>query len=245
VDDLLVEESLTALVQHTVTSSAPEYHGQLAPTVEVLVLDNDAPGIVVSPTDHTVAVGEGGSYTIALTSQPSATVQINLYPPAGVQIQGSCVSDPAVPACLTFTADNWQQPQTVSFQGQQVGSGEIEHTIVTTDPHYAQLSDPLVKVTVTGQSKPNPGGNDEHDPIDSDGDGVPDTVECPGGIDCPDSNNDGVPDYLDPDNNGGSIPTEPTCPGSTGCPGEDEEETPNPNTPGGSGQLLFLPLVGK
>src|SRR5690606_39201215 len=115
---------------------------------------------------------------------------------------------------------------------QVVGNGEIEHIIVTTDPHYAQLSDPLVGVTVTGQAEPNPGSDDEHDPTDSDGDGIPDFVECPGGVDCPDSDEDGIPDYLDPEHNGGAQPNEPTCPGNDDCPGENEDDTPNPENPG-------------
>ena len=40
---------------------------------------------------------------------------------------------------------------------------------------------------------------------DSDGDGIPDEVECPDMSDCPDSDGDGVPDYLDLDSDGDTI----------------------------------------
>jgi uncharacterized repeat protein (TIGR01451 family) len=49
---------------------------------------------------------------------------------------------------------------------------------------------------------------------DSDGDGVPDDVECPTGIaTCPDTDGDGTPDYLDPDDDGDGIPTADERPG--------------------------------
>lgn len=41
---------------------------------------------------------------------------------------------------------------------------------------------------------------------DSDGDGIPDNVECPG-TPCPDWDGDGIADYLDPDDDGDGIPT--------------------------------------
>ena len=42
---------------------------------------------------------------------------------------------------------------------------------------------------------------------DQDGDGVPDTTECPSGTPCDDTNEDGTPDYLDVDDDGDGIPT--------------------------------------
>src|SRR5688500_6731226 len=43
-------------------------------------------------------------------------------------------------------------------------------------------------------------------PGDSDGDGLLDTVERPGGVDR-DTDGDGMPDHLDPDDDGDGIPT--------------------------------------
>ena len=42
---------------------------------------------------------------------------------------------------------------------------------------------------------------------DVDGDGIPDSVECPISLQlCPDADSDGIPDYLDPDSDGDGIP---------------------------------------
>jgi outer membrane protein OmpA-like peptidoglycan-associated protein len=43
--------------------------------------------------------------------------------------------------------------------------------------------------------------------LDSDGDGILDDVECPVSGECPDTDGDGVPDYLDDDDDGDGIPT--------------------------------------
>ena len=42
---------------------------------------------------------------------------------------------------------------------------------------------------------------------DSDGDGIKDTVECPSGIPCPDTDGDGKPNYMDTDDDNDGIPT--------------------------------------
>jgi hypothetical protein len=90
---------------------------------------------------------------------------------------------------------------------------------------------------------------------DSDGDGIPDAVECPSGASCPDADGDGTPDYLDTDSDGDGIPdsVEGTgdvdgdgvpnyldldsdgdgipdsveCPSGAPCPDTDGDGTPN------------------
>ncbi len=215
VDDLVAEDTLVSLIQHTVTSADPIYNGQLAPTLEALVLDNDAAGISVNPTTFTLGVGSTGSYTVVLTSQPGTPVQLNLLFPTAVLPSGSCPTDPSVATCLVFTPDNWQQPQTVNFIGQQPGSDEIQHTIVTSDPHYLSLLDPVVRVTVQADDPGNPGGNNGGDtpPLDGNGDD-----------DIPDGDGNSEPDPLDP-----NTP-------------EDGENNGNSDNIG-TGQILFLPLI--
>jgi uncharacterized repeat protein (TIGR01451 family) len=60
---------------------------------------------------------------------------------------------------------------------------------------------------------------------DSDGDGLYDAYECPGGRSCPDSDGDGDPDYLDPDDDGDGIPTSLECPDGLPCRDSDDDGT--------------------
>ena len=74
------------------------------------VADVDRPGggLALSRNDLRVQEGQSGTYTVALTSQPAADVTVSISDhPAG----RATVS----PASLTFTADNWNTPQTVTI----------------------------------------------------------------------------------------------------------------------------------
>ena len=65
-------------------------------------------GLALSRTDLEIDEGESGTYTVALASQPASdvTVQISQRPPGRATVS---------PASLTFTADNWNTPQTVTI----------------------------------------------------------------------------------------------------------------------------------
>ena len=60
---------------------------------------------------------------------------------------------------------------------------------------------------------------------DSDGDGIPDYVEKPNGIEV-DTDEDGTPDYLDPDSDDDGIPDSVECPELT-CADSDDDGTPD------------------
>ena len=65
-------------------------------------------GLALSRTDLKIDEGESGTYTVALASQPASdvTVAIGQRPPGRATVS---------PASLTFTADNWNTPQTVTI----------------------------------------------------------------------------------------------------------------------------------
>ena len=65
-------------------------------------------GLALSRTDLEIDEGESGTYTVALASQPASdvTVEISQRPPGRATVS---------PASLTFTADNWNTPQTVTI----------------------------------------------------------------------------------------------------------------------------------
>lgn len=64
------------------------------------------------------------------------------------------------------------------------------------------------------------------DVLDTDGDGFPDTEECPTEP-CRDSDEDGTPDFEDPDDDGDGIPTAIECPGATSCQDNDADTSPD------------------
>ena len=74
------------------------------------VADADRPGggLALSRTDLIIKEGDTGTYTVVLTSQPAAdvTVAIGQRPPGRATVS---------PTSLTFTADNWNTPQTVTI----------------------------------------------------------------------------------------------------------------------------------
>ena len=74
------------------------------------VADADRPGggLALSRNDLLIKEGQSGTYTVALTSQPAAdvTVAIGQRPPGRATVS---------PTSLTFTADNWNTPQTVTI----------------------------------------------------------------------------------------------------------------------------------
>ena len=74
------------------------------------VADADRPGggLALSRNDLLIKEGQSSTYTVALTSQPAAdvTVAIGQRPPGRATVS---------PTSLTFTADNWNTPQTVTI----------------------------------------------------------------------------------------------------------------------------------
>ena len=65
-------------------------------------------GLALSRTDLKIDEGESGTYTVALASQPASDVTVAI----GQRPTGRATVSPA---SLTFTADNWNTPQTVTI----------------------------------------------------------------------------------------------------------------------------------
>lgn len=86
--------------------------------------------------------------------------------------------------------------------------------------------------------------------FDSDGDGIPNSVECPNPRMCPDTNRNGIPDYLDTspnvapnpgvDTDGDGIPDLTECGGTAGmCIDTDNDGIPNGSDPDSDGDGLL------
>ena len=112
--------------------------------------------IIVSPTSGLTTTESGGTatFTLVLGAQPTADVTIDLSS-----------SDPGegtvLPTSLTFTAANWNVPQTVTVTGVDDGTADgdractiIIEPAVSTDPNYNGINPPDVSVTNTDEGVP-------------------------------------------------------------------------------------------
>ena len=78
VDDSAVEGTQLRIITPSASSTDLAYNNIGIPKVDVLILDNDSPGISVTPNSTNAAEGgAAGSYSIVLTKAPTAPVTVN------------------------------------------------------------------------------------------------------------------------------------------------------------------------
>ena len=120
-DDGIDDES-GALI-HTASGGG---YGGVSAEVSVSVMDNDDPSLTVSEASLSLDEGASASYTVALGAAPSGAVAVAVAVSDGAGVSVS-------PASLSFTADNWSIPQTVTVaaledDGIDDESGALIHT---------------------------------------------------------------------------------------------------------------------
>jgi len=107
----------------------------------VSIVMRDEPRIKIDSTANLLTTEDGGEdfFAVVLQTQPTADVAINL---SSDDPSEGTVS----PASLTFTPDNWDQPQMVTVTGQadNVADGDVTYHIITapalsSDPRYSGL----------------------------------------------------------------------------------------------------------
>ncbi|MEY4070339.1 MAG: hypothetical protein RL721_953, partial [Candidatus Eisenbacteria bacterium] len=130
-------------------SSDPKYNGRDADDVAVSNTDEDVAGITVTPTGGLATTEAGGSdvFTVQLDTEPVADVVITLA--TDTATEGVTDVD-----TLTFTASNWNVPQTVTVSGVNdfVVDGDTPFSIVlaaatSADPNYDTMDPADVFVT--------------------------------------------------------------------------------------------------
>src|SRR5690606_11056185 len=135
------------IVTDPISSSDPNYDGIDPDDVEMSNLDDDTPGVTLTPTTGLVTTETGGTATfdVVLNSEPAAEVTIELS-------SSNSSEGTVAPATLTFTDLDWNVAQTVTVTGVDdvVIDGDIAYTIVTTlsstDPDYAAIDPADVEV---------------------------------------------------------------------------------------------------
>ena len=112
--------------------------------VSVTVIDDDVPGVRISPTALTVPEGGPNTYTVRLNTQPTGDVVVTVNGASGdVTFSGSP---------LTFTTGNWDTDQTVTVNAAQDDDAAPDATVTLTHGvtgYGAIASGPDVVVTIT------------------------------------------------------------------------------------------------
>ncbi len=138
-DDALTDD--TVILTHRVTGA--DYASESAASVTVIITENDARGVTVSPTSLTVAEGATGTYTVVLDTQPTGDVTVAVGGVSG-DVSVSRIS-------LVFTPTNWNQPQTVTVTAAQDDDATDDMVTLThrvTGADYASESAASVEVTI-------------------------------------------------------------------------------------------------
>ena len=153
-DDSTAEADETVTLAHAVASTDDTAYNALSDlSVTVTVEDNDSVGVMIDPTELTVAEGSSKSYTVKLTSEPAGdvTVTVSGHSGTGATLSGTTLTNNV----LTFTTANWSTAQTVTVTGTDDSTAEsaeavtLAHAVASTDDSaYDALSDLSVTVTV-------------------------------------------------------------------------------------------------
>ncbi|WP_423920765.1 hypothetical protein [Candidatus Poriferisodalis sp.] len=154
------DDDETVTLSHEASSTGDnDYDGLAGSDVTVTITDNDGAGLIfdIDPLELTVDEEGSASYTVRLASKPEATVSVVLTGQSGsdVSLTGDVQTN-----TLQFAPDDWNTPQTVTVDaGEDVGTTEDEvflrYTATSTgDTEYNNLTDDLVKVTITDNDSP-------------------------------------------------------------------------------------------
>ena len=117
------EETFTVTLSNA--SNATLADGQATLEATGTITDDDARGVTVTPTALSVGEGDSEEYTVVLTSQPTADVTVTVNVPQGTDVSVDETS-------LTFTADNWDDEQTVTVRAAEDNDAVVDATVTLT-----------------------------------------------------------------------------------------------------------------
>ena len=152
--DDTVEETDSVVTATVIADTASLYRVETPSFAMWTVLDNDGPGVTVSPLALTVTEGATGTpYAVKLNTQPTGDVTVT---PSS--------SNPAVtvsPATLAFTTSNWAATQTVTVTA-DADAADDSATISHVVAGYGSVTAANVSVTVRDDDN---GGTDLTPPV--------------------------------------------------------------------------------
>ncbi|MGH7143887.1 MAG: beta strand repeat-containing protein, partial [Planctomycetota bacterium] len=150
VNDFLVNGTRVRNIVNTAYSNDFLFDGATV-TLPVTIDDNDVAGVQLVQSGGSTDVTVGGntdSYTLVLTAEPNADVTITATPDQYVTLS---------PLQVTFTALNWNLPQTITVTAVEDNiagtyTSTITHVVTSADPHFSGLLVPNVVANVTGNT---------------------------------------------------------------------------------------------
>ncbi len=139
-DDLDDDDQVYTIITAAATSEDDNYAGLDALDVSVTNIDDDDAGVTLDPVSDLITTESGGlaNYTMVLDSEPVADVIIVLSDWDSTEGEVS-------PNSLTFTANDWYDPQTVMVTGVDDDSDDgdqshdIRMQISSADSKYASI----------------------------------------------------------------------------------------------------------
>ena len=116
------------------TGTSGLYYQGISTDFKVTEIDNDLPGLVLTPADVVVTEGGSATYAVNLATRPSGPVTVSLSLPgggdSGVSIADLDADLPGLQDALTFTADNFATAQTVTVNAARDSDVEDESATV-------------------------------------------------------------------------------------------------------------------
>ena len=130
----------------THTAEGGEY-GDVTRELPVTVNDDEETGVVLSPESlGPIAEGAGETYTVSLSSEPTATTTVGItgHGDAPLSLSGLSAS-----STLTFTASNWDTPQTVTVTADEDPDAVDDSVTLTHTANGGDYVDVTKELTVT------------------------------------------------------------------------------------------------
>ncbi|WP_392533892.1 DUF4347 domain-containing protein [Nostoc sp. C117] len=153
-DDNFAEGERVVTVSHSVASQDATFNQAAVKNVEVTVLDNDQPGLIINESNGGTLVLEGDAttgitdtYTVQLTKAPAAgrTVTVTLANDGQIALSAANPADTRFSAAnksITFNENNWNTPFIVKVSATQDVAPEdakisvITHKVTSTDSTF-------------------------------------------------------------------------------------------------------------
>ena len=232
-DDSLDEDDETVVVDISGVTNGVESGTQQESTT---ITDDDAEPSVTLTVDNATIPEDGSTistFTATLSAVSGRNVTVNLSYSGTATGSGTDYSSSGT--SILISAGNNSGTATVTAQDDELF--EDDETIIVD-------IDSVTNGTESGTQQETTQITDDDEDLDSDGDGLTNADECPGeSFPCPDSDGDGIPDYLesndydtdgdgtkdylDSDSDGDGTPDGTECASPPDCPDSDGDGLPD------------------